>query len=505
MDSVVFPAYYLFPILAALWAIAFAIRASGTSREQPGGIAGAGPWRSQAIAEAMRRNPSLASANTPEQLALFNELVAQIEQELALRHELEGIQRSERLREAAQQGALIRQISRDERKTRARRRRARIESRYARWPLVKNVLLNPVPTIVVGGIAVLLAIIAVATLTSLLRDSHPSQTQSAQRSTSDISEAVERQQLLGSCDPSTVAMFDRIDAEVLDTWARCPQPETRAFVAAAFGIPRSTVELLATDDSREVRLAVAKRRWLPADVVAGLALDEDSAVRDAILESNPGLADDAADSDATFPAAPNVPLTDAEAVRLLLFDTEIESAFPELELTERNEIVVQGPLAWAMTKNTKPTECSILPNWGQDTMESSEGEIQWKVFKYLGTAVDADDLESTVAIYQTIVIYESSGTAEAAFNEIAVASQRCGSWTVEPGGLTTSAVSSLDSSTGVLTSVLNGGEYVQKITLDEDRLVATAYLTLDTNPDGLVRNRISALHEQARARASGSN
>jgi hypothetical protein len=102
-----------------------------------------GEVRAQAVTEAIRREPSLANANSPDELARLDALVTDIQREMTLKMELEIAQRTKRREDSWEARKHARKIEDSKRMMLAKERAARIHSKYPDQSFLRTVLLHP--------------------------------------------------------------------------------------------------------------------------------------------------------------------------------------------------------------------------------------------------------------------------------------------------------------------------------------------------------------------------
>jgi hypothetical protein len=246
----------------------------GRSQDQAARVAIGQAKRSEAVAEAIKREPELANASSPEELARLDELIVSIQKEWQLKRELQAARTAERTKEIQKEKARL-DLEKAEAERLAREaHKQRVSEKYASRPLRRLIALHPWQSTVLGiGLAGLVAalgwFVAVPGLVGFLEQQ---QIQAA------------REEAIESCDPMNEA-YDlfRKEPEVVEAWSQCPEASARAAAARLVAGMPEILEVLARDPDSEVRIAVAQRPGLPKDLVRLLEQDADPSVTNAVL------------------------------------------------------------------------------------------------------------------------------------------------------------------------------------------------------------------------------
>ena len=253
-----------------------------------------------AIAEALRRDPSLGGSNDPATMKRLSESVAEIQQELSLRAEVEAVkareaaaQMEEASRIQAQAAAQLQAEAAAAAKLEAQRvkeERLAAMSPTKRWVASHRGLVIGLSILTIGVLASAISAVAIsisnnnaAIAAAELKAKQEAEAQAVQEKAEEeyaawVSEAS------SSCDPES----DReagSNAEVLTAWSKCNDPNVRVFVAMSPETPAPVIAELAADADPIVRAAVAQSSVASAEVLQGLALDPDPSVKNYALNS----------------------------------------------------------------------------------------------------------------------------------------------------------------------------------------------------------------------------
>jgi hypothetical protein len=259
-----------------------------------------------ALAEAVRRDPTLRDSGDPETRIRLAASVAAIEEELRIVAELEALQADEAAQseqELAKERDRLTQLAEEE----AARERARVralqdeERRRAieamppvkRWLTIHKTLVGVVVTSVAAAALILAVILAPSVISTIQRASAQSAAQAeAAKSAQDIAErkAAEEQKLQPLKDSCNELLVDKDSTppEVRIAWANCPAQSMRLALVASFRTPAEALLSLATSADPVVKMALADRKGKSDEVYAALAEDQDAQVR-SHLASNPDI------------------------------------------------------------------------------------------------------------------------------------------------------------------------------------------------------------------------
>jgi len=214
--------------------------------------------RAAALAEAIKRNPNLAEASSPEDLARLDEAAAAIEREGQLKREIEAVKAAEQAKASREEKARV-----DREKSAAKRqakqaRHEQLSEKYASKPMRRLISLHPwqfgaVGLSFIGLVAALGWFVGVPW--------------------------VVREGVIASCDPTNAAYANyRAEPEILEAWSQCSDGSARIAVVNLPAVTPEILAVLARDPSSEVRLAVAQRTGLPSDLLILLEQDPDPGV-----------------------------------------------------------------------------------------------------------------------------------------------------------------------------------------------------------------------------------
>jgi len=246
--------------------------------------------RAEALEEAIKREPSLANASSPGELARLDELVLSIQKEWQLKSELEAVQAAQRAKAAEEERSRALQQAAEEKRAadqeRARLRKVEEERRKqereqkiaAMSPVSRWVRTHVWISVGVAAIAILAIVGGIGTvIVNEQRRAEAAQAE-ADRIEAEVQAAAEKQAMLASCD-AELAGQDSTDPEYLAAWATCDLNKTREAVARNVATPEETLTELVQDPEPSVRIALAVNRATPPWTFTELAQDPDPLVR----------------------------------------------------------------------------------------------------------------------------------------------------------------------------------------------------------------------------------
>ena len=261
--------------------------------------------RTEALKEALRREPELADTSDPESAQRLSKLVHEVSEELALRAEVERLRQQEereaealaqrRAAEKAAEQARIRFEEEQEAKRQrdAEARRKREASLAAMGPTRRWLATHKAVSLtLVGVMAVAIGVIASVFINQENQRRQAADAAAQEQAQAEASAAA-RAQLEAACDLSQVSQLAS-DSQIMNAWASCSDATVRNQVAqsASLGsLESSVMQQLASDESSDVRASIAARSDVSPDLQAALATDASESVRITVARNTSASAD----------------------------------------------------------------------------------------------------------------------------------------------------------------------------------------------------------------------
>lgn len=229
--------------------------------------------RERAVAEAIRRDPSLEGADSPEALNRLAAAAATIMEEMRLKADLERAQGARLREEQEAQAELQRQRDAE---ARAAAQQAREEQLAAMPPFKRLILRYPIPAAVIASVLGLVALTGISSAVNAWNE---------RQAEARAIEAYES--LKASCDPARAGEVS--SQEIFIAWLGCESPSARISAMSQLGygaLGEALMDELAQDPDEKVRAALAARDDLEARQQLTLAADTSVEVQLA-LATNP--------------------------------------------------------------------------------------------------------------------------------------------------------------------------------------------------------------------------